>query len=231
MKEKMIEKIKKLISLSENNSNEAEAQSALLKAQELLLQYKIEMKEIKDTKKVKIIEAVTNCSANTSWARALGGIISDNFRCMFFFRGTSKRDYKLVFMGEEDDAMVAQSMYDYAFTWVNKNSSKYATNMRNKHGIVKGIKQDYILGFISGLKSKFDEQIKSNESYAMVVVPPKEVNDEFQKLKLKKVQLSNSVQCHGSQQARQAGYNDGRNFSTNMIGGKSNSKGTQHLAN
>lgn len=225
MQEKIIEKIRKLLSLAENNPNPSEAESAMLKAQKLLLQYKIEMKEIKDTKKVKIIEAVTNCSANTPWARALGGIISDNFRCMFFLGRISKRDRKVVFLGEEDDAIVAQSMYDYAFTWVNKNSSKYATNMRNKYGIVKGVKQDYILGFLSGLKSKFDEQIKSNESYAMVVVTPKEVNDEFQKLKLKNVQFSNSIQCHGSQQARQAGYNDGRNFSTNMIGGKSNGKG------
>ncbi len=101
--------------------------------------------------------------------------------------------------------------------------------MRNKHGIVKGVKQDYILGFLSGLKSKFDEQIKSNESYAIVVVTPKEVKDEFQKLKLKNVQFSNSVQCHGSQQARQAGYNDGRNFSTNMIGEKSNKPDTINL--
>ncbi len=116
VQEKIIEKIRKLLALSENNSNSSEAELAMLKAQELLLQYKIEMNEIKDTKKVKIIEAVTNCSANTAWARALGGIISDNFRCMFFFRRISKEDCKLAFMGEEDDAIVAQSMYDYAFT-------------------------------------------------------------------------------------------------------------------
>lgn len=219
MKEKMIEKIKKLISLSENNSNEAEAQSALLKAQELLLQYKIEMKEIKDTKKVKIIEAVTNCSVNTAWARALGGIISENFRCMCFLRRISSRDRKLVFMGEEDDAVVAQSMYDYAFTWVNKNSSKYATNMRNKHGIVKGIKQDYIIGFLNGLNSKFHDQVKEHKSFELAIVVPKEVKDSFQERvkTFKTSNLSSKIVSHGSAIAQSDGYKDGRNFSTNLL--------------
>lgn len=54
VQEKIIEKIRKLLSLSENNSNSSEAELAMLKAQELLLQYKIEMNEIKDTKKVNL---------------------------------------------------------------------------------------------------------------------------------------------------------------------------------
>lgn len=230
VQEKIIEKIRKLLSLAENNPNPAEAESAMLKAQELLLQHAIDMADVKDKPAVKVIQVVSKASANTSWGRSLAYIISKNFRCIEFYRRISQNDRKVVFLGEEEDAEIACSMYDYAYKWLNKSACNYATRMRNTQGIVKGVKQDYILGFLSGLTSKFNEQIKSNESYAMVVVTPKEVNDEFQKMKLKTVKLSDSVRCHGSQQALQAGYNDGRNFSTNMIG-KSNDKGTQHLAN
>lgn len=233
MQERIIDKVRKLLSLAENNPNPAEAESAMLKAQELLLQHAIDMADVVDKKDVKVVQVVSTESINTPWGRSLAYIISKNFRCIEFYRRLSQKDRKVVFLGQEEDAEVACKMYDYAVKWVDKSACKYATKMRNTQGIVKGVKQDYILGFLKGLQSKFEEQVKSNESYALVVVTPKAVTEEFQTLTLKNVKCSSSMSCHGSQQARQAGYNDGKNFSTNLIGGKSNGNGknTKHLVN
>jgi hypothetical protein len=215
-KEKITAKIKKLLNLAGNNPNKEEAQAAMLKAQELLLQYKIEMHEVESTDKVKIKECKTNEGCNTPWARQLAHIIADNFRCMMCFNNY-RNSRTVVYFGEEDDAEVACGMYDYAVVWLNKSACNYATMMRNKHGITKGVKQDYILGFLQGLKDKFAEQIKQNECYALAVVVPKTVKEYVEKQEIKKVTLSNTMNVHGSQAARVAGYNDGKNFGTNYL--------------
>lgn len=49
MDEKLVKKIQKLLALSES-SNEHEAQSAMLKAQELLIKHKLSLKEVKEFK-------------------------------------------------------------------------------------------------------------------------------------------------------------------------------------
>lgn len=215
-KEKITAKIRKLLALATNNNNQEEAQSAMLKAQELLLQYKIEMNEVEENKQVKIIESVTKEGCNTPWSRHLAHIIAENFRCMMCY-SNYRNSRTVVFFGEEDDSEVACGMYDYAVVWLNKCACNYATKMRNNHGIVKGVKQDYILGFLQGLKDKFAEQVKKNECYALAVIVPKEVKEYVAQQEIKSVTLSNSISTHGLQAARQAGYQDGKSFSTNHL--------------
>lgn len=217
-KEKIQSKIKKLLNLAGNNPNKEEAESAFLKAQEMLLQYKIEMHEIEGKPEVKIIEAVSHQKANTPWARELARIFSENFRTMMFYRSYTKNNRQVVFFGEEEDAKIACGMFDYAVVWLNKSACNYATMMRNKHGIVKGVKQDYILGFLKGIKDKFEEQIRANSQYALVVVVPPKVKEEYKKIPLKSARLSNNMNVHGSAEARAAGYNAGKSFQTNFIG-------------
>lgn len=217
-REKIQARIKKLLNLAGNNPNKEEAQSAFLKAQELLLQYKIEMHELDgNAEETKIIEAVSHEPSNTPWARSLAHIIAKNFRTMHFLRRVGSVNKVVVFFGEEEDAQVACSMFDYAVVWLNKSACNFATMMRNKHGIVKGVKQDYILGFLKGLSDKFDEQIRANQQYALVVVVPPKVKEEYGKLELKKSTFSNNMTTHGSEEARAAGYQAGRSFQTNMI--------------
>lgn len=217
-REKIQSKIKKLLNLADNNPNREEAESAFLKAQKLLLDYKIEMHEIEGKVEVKIIEAVSHQAANTPWARELARIFSKNFRTMMFYRSYTKNNRQVVFFGEEDDANIACGMFDYAVVWLNKSACNYATKMRNKHGIVKGVKQDYILGFLKGLNDKFEEQVRANQQYALVVVVPPKVKDEYKKIPLKSAQLSGRMNVHGSAEARAAGYQAGKGFQTNFIG-------------
>ena len=215
--EKIKDKIKKLLALSGDNANQSESESALLKAQELLLKYKIEMNELSDKTEVKIVKKASAHTVNTVWEKELAGIIAENFRCMMFYKNDIHRaSSKLcVFFGEEDDAEVAFELFEFAVVWLAKTSAKYATMMRNKHNITKGVKQDYIVGFLAGLRDKFKAQVASK--YALVVVVPQSVKEEYSKISLKKANFSHTIRVHGSKQARDDGYQSGRTFQTNLI--------------
>ena len=216
-KEKVRNKIRKLLNLSGNNPNAQEAEAAFLKAQELLLQYKIEMHEIDGNYDgIKIIQVPSHESVNTPWARALARIFAENFAVMMFYRRMGTRSNICVFFGQEEDATIACDMYDYAVVWLNKSACNYATKMRNERRIVKGVKQDYILGFLKGLEDKFNEQVKANAQYALVVVVPPKVKEEYKTLisgkEFNTVTLSGSMSIHGSVEARAAGYQAGKSF-------------------
>lgn len=100
MDNKIIEKIQKLLSLSES-SNEHEAEVAMLKAQEFLAKYKLSIKEVKEYKgyNSKIQEKATDITfTKAKWKAQLAGAISDNFGCYHYFR--RKGTNIIVFLAE-----------------------------------------------------------------------------------------------------------------------------------
>jgi hypothetical protein len=218
-KDKIVKKIQKLLNLSGNNPNAAEAESAFLKAQELMLQHKIEESELnKDTKKtMRIISAYCEEPANTVWARQLARLLAKNFACMYYLNRTHKNSTVPTFFGEEEDAETCKGLYDYAVIWLNKSACNYATNMRNKFGIVKGVKQDYIVGFLKGLEDKFKEQTEGNAKYELMVIIPVEVKEAYNNLSLVTKSSNKSMKVHGCEEARQAGYVDGKGFGTDRL--------------
>lgn len=220
--ERVKERIRKLLKLAGNNPNEQEAQSALLKAQAMLLEYKIEEHELHagEEQDVSIIQAVSDETANTAWAMELATILESNFGVVLFWRQWKNRK-RPVFFGEEDKATICKVLFEYIVPWLNKKACNYATNMRNKHGIVKGVKQDYIVGFLKGLRDKFQEQVATNESYALVVVVHPQVTKQYEELQkgFKGTVNVPDMYVHGLKEARAAGYLEGKNFNTNLLGG------------
>jgi len=222
-KEKIVSKIEKLLGLAGNNPNAHEAESALLKAQELMLVHKIEEAELKqnDPSAIDIGEAICRESSNTAWARSLVHLFAENFGCVVYMKRTSKKQRFSVFFGNREDAEIARNLYDYTIVWLNKAACKYATNKRNNEGIVKGVKQDYIIGFLKGLEDKYKEQIASNEQYALLVVVPEKVQTEYDIMtaNMKKANYSRTIRVHGSLEAQADGYDAGKSFQTNALKG------------
>lgn len=70
------------------------------------------------------------------------------------------------------------------------------------------IKNDFISGFLAGLKSSFEQQLKENQEMALVLVRPKEVDDEWNKLTMRKAKAS-KVKREFNQEAIQEGYRQG----------------------
>ena len=75
-------KIRKLLALSES-PNEFEAQAALLKARQLMAEYKLTEAELHEgNKKVKTIKTSISCTKQTNfWIFTLSTVISENYCC------------------------------------------------------------------------------------------------------------------------------------------------------
>ena len=156
----VLDKIAKALNLGTNNSNENEAQSAILAAQRLMAKYHISQEEVNDfindndSQDTEVIEERgENELNNDKWKRLLMVTIAKNFRCDVFYRGG-----KIILVGEKDDIQISKRVYLYAKQAILNNFKKFFkenyqtaiidNSTRNKY------KRDYALGFIKGLSEK-----------------------------------------------------------------------------
>lgn len=175
--EKIIDKIRKVLELSKNNPSEEEAQAAALKAQKLMAEYHISIKEIEtEVEGEELTENIVNVGNGNKWKYSLARVISNNFRCRYF---TYNND-RIVFYGFKTDVEIASMTFEYLFKIGNKGANNQYQNLRNQadrngrwfNG--KGIKNCFLLGFVEGIKSVLEKQ-----STELMIITPKEVNDGY----------------------------------------------------
>lgn len=209
----ILNKISKALKLGTNNSNENEAQSAILAAQRLMAKYHISQEEINDfidkneEQETKVIEENASDEINNEkWKRKLIIVIAQNFRCDVFYRCS-----RLIIVGEKEDIEISKRVYLYAKQAILNSFKKFFSenyisndsNLRNK------CKRDYAYGFISGLRQKFEEQ-KENSEMALVVVNPK-VKEYFKNINFGGVHRSKAQNISDSY-CYQYGKEKGRNL-------------------
>lgn len=183
----ILDRISKALRLGTNNSNENEAQNAILAAQRLMAKYHISQEDVNDflseneNKSTEIIEENAESEMNNDkWKRRLMITIAKNFRCSIFYRSG-----KLILVGAKEDILISKRVYLYAKQAIlnnfkiffKENYELYAVNssIRNKY------KREYALGFIKGLSEKFEMQ-KANSELSLVVVN-QDVKEYFKNIK------------------------------------------------
>lgn len=209
----IISKIQKVLALASNNPSAEEGQNAMLMAQKMMIENNISMSDVTiseiKTKEV-LTQTVEQTKMSSWWHLNLAAIISDNFKC---FNYTSRNKYEgitnIKFVGLKNDVETAKSVYLYAIEVVSYNSRKYVSTNKTRIS-TKGMKNEYIFGFLQGLKDKFAEQIKNN-NWGLVVVKDPAVDDVYKSLHLRKGGRR-SVTTNGSMEDRARGYTDGKNF-------------------
>lgn len=216
MDENIILKIKKLLALSKS-SNQNEAQNAMLKAQKLLIKYKLSLQEIESysIEKIKIEDFKTNQKfRGKSWKGNLAQVIADNFGCFLYYNTGSYKVHRVCFYGKEEDVVIANIMFEYAVKWINLEGNKLVKRMkqdkRRKH--FDGIKNDYALGFIAGLKERFKSQIKENESWGLVLQKDQVVIDSYNEFSSGFGRISVNEKFNRHYQAYRQGEYDGKKF-------------------
>ncbi len=211
-KEAVISKIRKVLALAINNPSEEEGENAMLTAQRLMAENNIvsaDIKEVAETKE--IIKGVGNSVKKSVWWHGnLALIIANNFRCyVYISKNRSSGTTQTIFLGLKGDVELAKEVYTYAITLIDHTSKKYA--QENKHlGTTTGIKNQYILGFLAGLKSKFDEQVKNN-NWGLIIVKDTLVTQAHAKLHLGFIKPSR-MRASYNDTARDAGYIQGKQF-------------------
>lgn len=217
MDDKISLKIKKLLELA-SSSFEAEAKSALLKAQELMTSNNISYNDLEGTSLHKEKKAITkeinfNKSRIGFWEKQIVAIVSENFRCFSYI--TLDRINKRTIMsiiGMEDEIDIAKESIEFAVLSLNNSWKKYYENRKIKLGKTSSrqetemIKNDYMMNFIEGLRKSFEEQI---EQKSLVIIKNEKVKDEVNNLKLGRA-ASRTKMIRGDSHAQQAGMSDGQ---------------------
>jgi hypothetical protein len=165
---KIIEKIRKLLSLGACNPNENEAQAAILKAHALMAEYGIDMVSAEEQAPSYTKRYCTH-KGNRKFRKNLASVIAPNFRCETFFHNG-----QVVFFGRSGDAAIAGEVFEYAYRFAYKESNRMYAQLRREGFSGEGVINSYAIGFICGLKEKLDEQ-----STALLVVVPADVADEY----------------------------------------------------
>lgn len=201
--ENIIAKIKKLLALAANNPSEEEAKSAALKAQELLAQYHIDMKQVEnlDLDRVEEIEESFVEVPSKKWKYRLAIIVAKNFRCAVHILGVNL----IVFFGHKTDVAVAAETFKYLFRLGDKFANRAVKHAKAARRPYNGLYNTFVLGFCAGLEQAFAEQ-----STALMVVVPEDVTTAHREMMMgcKTVHRSMSMQHNTDvyEQGKAEGY-------------------------
>ena len=220
-KEKILDRVKKLLALSENNPSEEEAESAMLTVQRLLAKYGLAMSDVEEmetpeTDEPVITEEASHLKRIPWWHAGLANIIARNFRCECLLmrqrRGRTLLFTYVRFYGHPKDAAVCKEVYQYAVRYADWASHVYVEQCKRMRGPIKttGIKNDFLSGFLSGLQEKFQKQVKEN-NWQLVVVSDEAVKNAAKKDTNGKTHRR-SVQFNQDAGALSAGYQKGAQF-------------------
>lgn len=203
--EKIINKIKNLFDLANNNPNEHEALAAALKAQELMAKYNVQLEQIKEesaeSRKITTeIHKQTGKHEMKNWKYGLAGIIAKNFRCKTFCYGSD-----VAFYGYEEDAKIALQVFAYLYEVGNKFAIKYYNNCKKNGLPTKGAMNTYLIGFRAGVKSVLEKQCT-----ALMIVVPEEVSAKYDIIIADARKVTHNVSNNGDTRAYDAGKRDGK---------------------
>jgi len=224
------EKIRKLLALAQDKSNENEAEAALLAARKLMAQHKLTENDLDEGKRHELRQVVyeeqTFSGLKNTWMIQLAKVMAEYHCCYACMRGTKgQTTRKVVFAGLDDDPEIVLALFEYAVQHIQKTVTEYRkrvlwsmTDQREKNNAARSFEQSYAQGFQDGIKAKYEQQNReaANEeqdgeqvSTALVMVQPKEVTDWAKRLH----QVSFKVRgAEANESARAQGFNDGLHF-------------------
>jgi hypothetical protein len=215
MDNKIISKVKKLLALAKDNPNDNEADTAMLMVQELLAKYNISMSDIDssddENEKNVIEESVTKFTRTPWWKKELAVIIAENFKCKTFL-SVGQGKTKIVFLGLEMDVIIAKDVFQYAEIVIDRLAKSYVNKIYREGKSTKGVRNEFIWGFLKGLRDKFREQVEKND-WGLILVTDALVEKAFADKNLRKGSNSGiAPNFSGDLNARQEGYSEGQKF-------------------
>ena len=164
--ERIAERIRKLLAIAGNSPSKGEAENAMCKAQELLAQHRLSMKDIETKEEEEPVEetSVFEAARASAWRELLADYIADGFRCRCFYRRNSAlRRSRIIFLGREQDIAVARSVFEFACIVAQELARTYASDTSSRNS--------YLRGFASGVGAMLRQQKESRkEEWGLVLV-------------------------------------------------------------
>lgn len=221
----IVDKIKKLFALADNNPNQHEAIAAALKAQRLMAEHDVEDWELhgSDEQPIAAVEAEPT---RRRWRWQLADVVGSNFRCKSYQRKRRSKDcsakdigrvpnYKfkekekvMVFYGYQCDAQAAALTFSYLFKTGDRLARRCADRMRNEHGRADGAYNAFVAGFVEGVRVELEKQ-----SQALMLVMPLAVAESYETMAADWASVDSTLRLEGAfagAEAREAGEQAGR---------------------
>lgn len=170
-KEKLLDKVRKLMAKAESTNFEAEAETFTLKAQELIAQYNLDISKLSDEERKeihKLVKAVH--SNNEGYRKPLSVALAKNFRCEAIIIGNTVH-----FFGHDTDAQACTEVFNRLYKVSHGIGLKLERKAREEGRSTAGVANSYWTGFISGISKALGDQ-----SVALAVIVPQDVKDELQ---------------------------------------------------
>jgi len=204
-RDKIIDRIQKILALAEDTTFENEANTAFKMAKNLMVSYGLDMSEVemKEAIQNNIIEGATEGIGKMfNWQKILAMTISTLCDTKLIFSRQNKKT-KLKFIGFKDDVNLSIQLYNALILKMKLLSSKYYHDKRNKNSYLLGM-SDCLLKRAK-VETKEAKEIKTYNS--LVVVKDQEiknfVNNKYNNLKKGKIhnvinkEAYNKGQCDG----------------------------------
>lgn len=198
-KEKLMEKVQKLLALAGNNPSQEEANAAYLKAQKLIAQYNLDMTQVGEEVD-KIVTKLATHRGNCGYRTKLAVVLAENFRCQAMMHGNT-----VMFIGYEADVEICTDVFNHAYSVIYYKTNKLEAEARANFGTAKGVTNSYAYGFIQGVKEVLDEQCT-----ALMIVVPEEVKDYVNNRSSKKPYKGGMRDTGFNSKAYASGFADGK---------------------
>ena len=214
---KVIDKIKKLLSLAGNNPSDEEAKAAMMKAQDLLAENDLSLEDVdRDDDMVFACISQKGKRAPFWWKQMIANIIANNFRCVVFIARNREEGLSgLKFIGHKLDLEVAISVTHLAIH-VADHQAKLFVKSAKRTGLICNRKaaaryrNDFLRGWGGGLRLSFRTHVatRGNE---LALVRPKDVQKAVDDMQIKNAPKS-KVATAGSVLATMFGQQHGETF-------------------
>lgn len=182
-REHYMERIRKTLAMAKS-PNQFEAESALLKAREMMAKYKLTAEECEDVTDKTVTDIKTGWSATRGrdpWIFVLAEVIGTHFCCKAYTsRKRGKKTYEVGFIGLKDDVMLCKDIYDYAVSCVMEKEKEIRRGLSDRYtaGYIRKQCNSYGYGFAIGIHDAFKKQQKQNEQeWGLIFTTPKEVDE------------------------------------------------------
>ena len=219
---RMIEKIRAVLALAQNNLSKEESQSAMLMAQKLMAEYRISKKKLRKPKESQVENKNMRLySRLPQWQTELATVIARNFRCksaiaIMKYEDSNQEFSAIRFYGHAEDIEMCTDVYNYAMKAVSGQANEYVRVHRNDENADASIRQDFIRGYIMGMDKKYNEQVNHN-NWGLILVCPEDVIQEYDRNVNEVYRYRNEkIECYTK--AIIDGYNMGEKFDTEYEG-------------
>lgn len=168
-REKILDKVRKLMALAEGSTFEGETATALARARDLLAKYNLSMSDVEREAYNEESPIHVHIDVQDGYWQAKLGLVIAGFTNTVCYLGGGRGRKRIYIMGMEHEVEVGKYMFVHIARQIDKMMRKYRRELRDERERMGYERQNaretshhtrgYVLGIIARLKERLDERL------------------------------------------------------------------------